>query len=189
VIIPFTTLLGFDDAPCELPGHGWIDAEHARALATAAGSTWQGLLATIDTGTTLRLGTAGYRPTPAMIEHVRAIDHTCRGPGCHIPAHLCDLDHDTEYPLGPTHVDNLTDKDRRHHNVRTARFWRAARGEHGSLIWDTAAGRRYVTYPHDWLEDTRPPRVDFCPQTEPFTRRLGPEPDPNRTPDPTPPPF
>jgi hypothetical protein len=189
VIIPFTTLLGFDDAPCELPGHGWIDAEHARALATAAGSTWQGLLASLDTGTAQRLGTPGYRPTPAMVDHVRAVDHTCRGPGCHTPAHLCDLDHDIEYPLGPTHVTNLTDKERRHHNVRTARFWRAARGEHDSLIWDTAAGRRYVTYPHDWLEDTRPPRVNFPPQTHPFTRRLGPEPNPNAPPDDTPPPF
>jgi hypothetical protein len=194
VIVPFTTLLGFDDAPCELPGYGWIDAEQARALASVAGSTWRPLLADLNTGQALRLSRKGYRPSEAMIEHVRAVDHSCRGPGCQVPADRCDLDHDIPHPIGPTDITNFTNKHRKHHRVRTARFWKAARGEHDQLIWDTAAGRRYVTYPHDWFESTRPAAargdsgVDYDP--EPFTRPIGPRPDPSQPPcDPGPPPF
>jgi hypothetical protein len=194
VILPFTTLFGFDNAPCELPGYGWIDAAQARALASVTDSTWQALLADLDTGQALRLSRKGYRPSQQMIEHVRAVDHTCRGPGCQVPADRCDLDHDIPYPVGPTDITNFTNKHRQHHRVRTARFWKAARGEHDEIIWETAAGRRYVTYPHDWLESMRPPAprgdssIDYDP--EPFTRPIGPEPDPNQpAPDPGPPPF
>jgi hypothetical protein len=194
VIVPFTTLFSFDNAPCELPGYGWIDAAQARALASVPDSTWQALLADLDTGEALRMSRKGYRPSQQMIEHVRAVDHTCRGPGCQVPADRCDLDHDIPYPLGPTDITNFTSKHRQHHRVRTARFWKAARGKHDEIIWETAAGRRYVTYPNDWLESTRPPAargdsgIDYDP--EPFTRPIGPEPDPDQpAPDPGPPPF
>lgn len=194
VIVPLSTLFGFDNAPCELPGYGWIDAEQARTLATVPDSEWQALLADLDTGKALRLSREGYRPSQRMIDHVRAVDHTCRGPGCQVPADQCDLDHDIPHPIGPTDITNFTNKHRKHHRVRTARFWRAVRGEHDEVIWDTLAGRRYVTYPNDWLESTRPARrggdngIDYDP--EPFTRPIGPEPDPNQpSPDPGPPPF
>lgn len=84
VVMPFSTLFGYDDAPCELPGHGWVSARHAREIATAEESTWQALLADVDTGRALALSRKGYRPTSEMIEHVRAVDAICRGPGCDV---------------------------------------------------------------------------------------------------------
>jgi hypothetical protein len=86
VVVPWATAAGLDDAPCELPGHGWVSAEHARELITAPGSIWQTLLADASTGRAVALSTKAYRPTQAIIDHVRAVDGTCRGPGCEIPA-------------------------------------------------------------------------------------------------------
>jgi hypothetical protein len=152
-------------------------------MITAPGSTWQTLLADSETGVALRLSRPGYRPTAAMVEHVMAVDGTCRGPGCTVPATLCDVDHDIPYPQGPTEVSNLTDKHRQHHRIRTAGFWRAVRDPHDARVtWRTSAGRRYVTYPADWLEDVRPRRRfgGFDHNPEPAMRPFGPEPDPAR---------
>ena len=33
-------------------------------------------------------------------------DLTCRFPGCDAPAQVCDIDHTTPYPYGPTHPSN-----------------------------------------------------------------------------------
>ncbi|MGN6751983.1 MAG: HNH endonuclease signature motif containing protein, partial [Intrasporangium sp.] len=182
IVVPITTALGLDEAPCQLPGHGWLAAEQARAIITAEGSIWQTMLADLDSGTALRLSHRGYRPTAAMVEHVIAVDGVCRGPGCTVPASRCDVDHDIAYPEGPTAVTNLTDKHRQHHRIRTAGFWRAVRDPHDARVtWRTSAGRRYVTYPADWLEDVRPRRKfgghDHNP--EPVTRPYGPEPNPD----------
>ena len=182
IVVPVTTALGLDDEPCELPGHGWVAAEQARAIITADGSIWQTMLADLDTGAALRLSRAGYRPTAAMTEHVVAVDGVCRGPGCTVPASRCDLDHDVPYPHGPTDVANLTAKHRQHHRIRTAGFWRAVRDPLDARVtWRTSAGRRYVTYPMDWLEGVRPSRrfggYDYNP--EPSTRRYGPHPHPD----------
>ncbi len=193
IVVPVTTALGLDDAPCELPGHGWVAAEQARAIITAPGSTWQTLLANQHTGHAIGITTRSYRPTPTMIAHVTAVDGTCRGPGCQVPAARCDLDHDIPHPTGPTTVSNLSDKHRQHHRVVTAAFWHAARNPNdASITWTTSAGRRYITYPTDWLDTARPRRarrdwIDYNP--EPPTRPYGPEPDPNAHPDPGPPPF
>ncbi|WP_347353621.1 HNH endonuclease signature motif containing protein, partial [Intrasporangium sp.] len=157
IVVPVSTALGLDEAPCELPGHGWVAAEQARAIITAPGSRWQTLLADADTGRAIRLSRPGYRPSPGMVEHVTAVDGGCRGPGCTVaPAH-CDVDHDIPYPDGPTDVTNLSLKHRAHHRVRTTGLWRAVRDPDDARIsWRTAAGRRYVTHPTDWLEQARP---------------------------------
>lgn len=156
VVMAFSTLCGYDDAPCELPGHGWVSARHAREIATAEGSTWQALLADVDTGRALALSRKGYRPTPEMIEHVRAVDGICRGPGCQVRADRCDIDHDIPWPEGPTDVDHLSSKDRKHHRVRTTGLWSAVRHPDDSIEWRTAAGRRYITFANDWFESVRP---------------------------------
>ncbi|MBB2986980.1 HNH endonuclease signature motif containing protein [Terracoccus luteus] len=158
VVVPFSTLVGLDDEPCELPGHGWVGAEHAREIATVDGSVWQVLLADVDTGRAVALSTRRHRPTAEMVRFVRAVDGTCRGPGCEVPADRCDLDHDVPWPVGETHVGNLTCKHRAHHRVRTTGLWSAVRHTDGRVVWRTAAGRLYVTRPHDWLEGDGGPR-------------------------------
>lgn len=200
VVVPLTTAVGLDDAPCELPGYGWVSAHQARELMTAEGSVWQTLLADIDTGAALALSRNGYRPSREMVEHVRAVDGVCRGPGCTVQARQCDLDHDVPWPLGPTAVTNLTDKHRQHHRVRTAGWWQAHRDDSARVTWRTAAGRTYVTHPKDWLDGLRPsepPRAEPArceparcepARGEPAAPppREGPPPDP---PAPQPPPF
>ena len=121
--MPFTTALGLTNTPCEIPGHGWVPAEQARRIILADDSTWQRLAVDLDTGAALQLETTAYRSTTAMRAHVEAVDGTCRGPGCTVPANRCDLD--TPWPTGPTHVNNLTAKHRQHHNLRTHEHWTA----------------------------------------------------------------
>ena len=43
IVVPFEVATGRSDAPCELPGHGWVTAEHARALITTPDSVWRWL--------------------------------------------------------------------------------------------------------------------------------------------------
>jgi len=117
-----STLLGLDDAPGYLSGHGPIDAELAREL--AADATWKRVLTLSDTdraridpaaGTILGIGRAlsapetrteevtararrrlcerTYRPTSQLAEIVRTRDGVCRFPNCAVPAASCDLDH------------------------------------------------------------------------------------------------
>jgi hypothetical protein len=150
VVIPFETVLGNDDRPCELAGHGHVSAAQAREIITARGSIWQTLLADERTGRAIAVS-PGYRPTAEMVDHVRAVDGTCRGPGCTVPARTCDLDHDTPWPHGPTHPDNLTANHRQHHRLKTAGWWSATR-DADTLTWQTAAARTYTTHPKDWLD-------------------------------------
>ncbi len=152
IIVPFTTAVGATDAPCEVPGYGWVVADHARQIILNSGSTWHRLAVDADTGGAISLETEAYRPTAAMRAHVEAVDGTCRAPGCTVPASRCDLDHDIPWPHGPTDVGNLTSKHRPHHNAHTHGHWRVARDRTGSVRWRTKAGRTYETKPQDWLE-------------------------------------
>jgi hypothetical protein len=185
VVVPVETILGPPDGPsetttegpCELPGHGFVTAAHASEIITAPGSIWRTLLADVTTGQAVAIS-PGYRPTPAMIEHVRALDGTCRGPGCTVPAARCDLDHDTPWPHRPTDIGNLTAKHRQHHRVKTTGWWDTTRDQDAVLTWHTAAGRTYTTHPKDWLDHHHPDRH------APTTRSPAPA-----APDPDPPPF
>ena len=60
-----------------------------------------------------------YAPTVAITEHVRARNPRCTAYDCPTRAHRCDLDHDVPWPRGPTAVDNLAPRHRRHHELKT----------------------------------------------------------------------
>ncbi|MBC9820752.1 HNH endonuclease signature motif containing protein [Terrabacter sp. MAHUQ-38] len=152
IVVPFEVAAGLSDAACELPGHGWVTAAHARRIMTAPGSVWQRLAVDVETGRAIELSTDSYRPTAAMVEHVRAVDGVCRGPGCQTPADRCDIDHLVPWPAGPTSVTNAQSLSRACHNPKTARVWTAARAPDDGIRWTTLAGRDYVTYPKDWRE-------------------------------------
>ncbi|NUS42058.1 MAG: HNH endonuclease [Terrabacter sp.] len=152
IVVPFEVAAGLSDAACELPGHGWVTAAHARRIMTADGSVWQRLAVDVDTGRALELSTDRYRPTAAMVEHVRAVDGVCRAPGCQVPADRCDLDHLVPWPLGPTDVTNAQCLSRGCHHPKTAGLWSASRAPDDGIRWTTLAGREYVTYPRDWRE-------------------------------------
>lgn len=174
IVVPFEVAAGLSDAPCELPGHGWVTAEHARAIMTRPGSVWHTLPVDVRTGEALARPTAGYRPTAAMVAHVRAVDGTCRAPGCEVLADRCDIDHETPYPAGRTIIGNLVSKHRHHHNLKTAGVWTtrpAPGGEPGTVEWTTLTGRTYLTRPKNWRAGvgTPPPMPPPGPPTLPPT--------------------
>lgn len=84
---------------------------------------------------------AGYRPSRALADFVRARDVTCRAPGCDRPAAACDVDHTIPFPQGPTHAGNLKCLCRVHHLLKTFWGWRDEQLPDGSVI--------AVRYPHE----------------------------------------
>ncbi|NUO91748.1 MAG: HNH endonuclease, partial [Dermatophilaceae bacterium] len=182
LVVPFEVATGHSDAACELPGHGWVTAAHAREIMTRPGSVWQTLPVDLRDGHAITRPTKAYRPTTAMVEHVRAVDGTCRGPDCHVAASRCDLDHEMPWPAGETGVTNFYAKERRHHNLKTNRIWTSTPVDHGGLQWTTLTGRTYTTYPKNWREALDPPPRSGPP--------LGSQAPPNPTPgEEDPPPF
>ena len=152
IVVPFEVAVGLSDAACELPGHGWVTAAHARAIMTAPGSVWQRLAVDVDSGRALELSTDRYTPTREMIEHVKAVDGVCRAPGCQVPAQRCDWDHLVPWPKGPTRVSNGDSLSRGCHNGKTAGVWDVRRVDDDGIQWTSIAGRDYITYPKDWRE-------------------------------------
>ena len=157
IVVPFEVAAGLSDAACELPGHGWVSAGHARAIMTAPGSVWQRLAVEVDSGRAVELSTERYVPTAGMVAQVRAVDGVCRAPGCQVPAERCDLDHVVPWPRGQTRVANLESLSRGCHNAKTAGAWTVERVQGDGLRWRSLAGREYVTYPKDWREALHDP--------------------------------
>jgi hypothetical protein len=150
VVVSLATLLGEERGVGEIPGYGFVSADHARQLATARGSVWRRLVTDPVTGAALDLTTHRYRPTPAMAETVAALDAICRAPGCTTSAHRCDIDHDRPWPAGPTRIANLSSKHRPHHNHKTRGTWTATTDVDGMILWRTVVRRTYVTRRHDY---------------------------------------
>ncbi|HWR47446.1 MAG TPA: DUF222 domain-containing protein, partial [Pseudonocardiaceae bacterium] len=172
VTVPYTALLGANDLPGELAGYGPIPAAVARDL--AAGGTWRRILTDPESGRPLDYGTTRYRPPAHLTGLVITRDQTCQFPGCRVPAHRCDLDHNVPYDpatgTGPTSETNLGPKCRRHHQVKQTPGWSVTHHPDGCTTWATPSGHQYHSQP--------PPLTD----PEPLTPR--PAPDPGE-----PPPF
>ena len=117
-----------------------ISAEMVAQLATEA------RLRPLSDFTTSR-AEAGYRPSRALAEFVRARDLTCRAPGCDRPATHCDIDHTIPWPAGPTHAGNLKTLCRQCHLLKTFWGWRDEQLPDGTVIWRLPGGQRYITTP------------------------------------------
>jgi hypothetical protein len=74
-----------------------------------------------------------YAPSVAIQQQVRARNPRCTGYDCPTAAHRCDLDHDTPWPRGPTEVDNLQPRCRRHHEHKTRGLVRTQLHPDGSV--------------------------------------------------------
>ena len=146
LVVALTTMLGLDDQPGEIPGHGFVPAAVARAIATATGSVWRRLVTDPVEGTALELSTTRYRPTLEMAQQVAALDGICQAPGCTVPADRCDVDHEVRWPSGTTTVRNLKSRHRRHHNHKTRGTWKARPGPGGATRWTTVSGRDYLSH-------------------------------------------
>ena len=152
LIVSAPTLLGIDRGVGHIPGWGDLPARQTRALALAAGSLWKRIVTDPITGRAIEATATTYKVPAGMAAQVNARDHTCRAPGCQIPANHTDLDHTIEWKPGnaggPTAETNLAALHRGHHNLKTAGFWDSNQSRDGTLTWTTATGRTFTTYPH-----------------------------------------
>ena len=97
-----STLIGADDQPAELVGHGPIPAGLAREI--AADAVWRRLVTDPLSGTVLDYGRTTYHPPAALADHVRVRDVYCRFPGCRRRAADAELDHVVAWRTAATRV-------------------------------------------------------------------------------------
>jgi uncharacterized protein DUF222 len=153
--LPATTALGVDDKPGYLAGYGDITAQHALELAGQRDATWQRVLTEPATGRVLDVGRRRYQPPAALRDHTAAAMVMCTGPGCTRPAHLCDIDHATPFPAGPTSRENLHPACRTHHQAKTHGGWTVRRNG-DETTWVSPRGFRYITQPEPIAEPEPP---------------------------------
>jgi hypothetical protein len=148
VIAGSETVLGGGDAPGYLEGYGVIDAEQVRSLAMKA------TLRTLEEPAVSDAEALRYQPTAAVERWVRMRDLTCRFPGCHRAAVICDVDHTDPF----NHVDprnggltvpwNLKCLCREHHRDKTfVDGWRDRQFRDGTVVWTSPTGEVYQTVP------------------------------------------
>ena len=80
VTVALSTLIGDDEQPGELAGHGPIPASLARHLAADQTGTWRRLVTDPVTGQLLDYGQDTYRPPKDLAAYVIARDQTCTFP-------------------------------------------------------------------------------------------------------------
>jgi len=159
VTVSIGTLLGFSDEPGTMAGGVAVPAELARLIANRPDSTWYRML-TDDAGGFVELSTDSYAPTAPIERWTVARDQTCRWPGCHRSASVCECDHRVPHPVGATCTDNLHCLCRRHHRFKHSQGVAVARHDDGSSTWTTRFGSTFHTpapeYPTGTLDGSSP---------------------------------
>ena len=179
IVMAHSTLIGADDAPAELVGHGPIPAHVAREI--AADGVWRRLVTDPLSGTLLDYGRTTYTPPAGLADHVRARDLYCRAPGCRRRAADAELDHLIAWADGGTTCEkNLDAFCKHHHKLKHHGKWRIDAHPDGRLTWITPTGHRHTTARHDYRPEPPPAPAETAPS---------PEPDTPADTDPDPPPF
>ena len=184
--LPMATALDLTDAPGILEGHGPLDARRIRQLLPDA--HLKEVYVDRDSGVPLGAQATAERPRPgqaqldqlarrlrpvslvdevepqhdpsaALAAFVKLRDQRCPGPGCTMPASRCDLDHEDEWPDGPTAEWNLGDKSRRCHGAKH-HGWDVTRNADGTTDWTSPTGRTYTSR-SAWLPPPRFARPAF----------------------------
>ncbi len=153
--ISASTLAGRDEKLAEIDGYGPILPDVVRRLAGGTGS-WNRLF--LDPRG-MAVSTDNYVPTAGMKRFLRARDQHCRFPGCRMPVHRCQIDHNHDHARGGhTEIGNLSHFCTRHHVFKhpdvDARYrWGARQLQGGVIEWTSPTGAVYIDKP--------PPRVLF----------------------------
>ena len=186
--LPMATALDLSQAPGYLEGHGPLDARRIRQLLPDA--RLRDVYVDPDNGIPLGAGPVAmpqpqqathtelakrlrpvtliddaepqHDPSAALVGFVKLRDQRCSGPGCTMPASRCHLDHEDDWPDGPTAEWNLGDKSRRCHGAKH-HGWTATRHPDGHTAWVSPTGRSYTSHP-PWQPPpkvTRPFNVTF----------------------------
>ena len=146
IVIDLDTLLGLQDTPGYLPGHGTLPAPLARHL--AADADWRRLVTDPVTGFLLDYGTTTYRPPADLARFLVARDQHCRFPHCPQPAWRCDLDHRTPFADdGATASHNMLALCRHHHQLKHQGGWTLTGDPTTAVTWTSATGHTYTTTP------------------------------------------
>jgi hypothetical protein len=155
------TLLGIDDATCQLDGYGPITANQARHLALHSASV---LLRRVFTDpinhAIMTLDAHSYRFTKAQTEAITTLHPISCFPGATTPAQHCDLDHPTPYQHGPpgqpdppgqTTLTNALPTGRRHHRHKTHLGWTPTPhpNDPHTITWTSPHGLTYTVHDHD----------------------------------------
>lgn len=155
VTVAATALAGIDDRMAELDGHGPLHPDIARGLA-GRNTGWSRLFLDAEGMVT---ETDTYTPTEGMRRFLRARDQHCRFPGCRMPVHRCEIDHNHDHARGGrTRLDNLSHFCTGHHalkhpDVDERHRWSARARSDGSIVWISPLGNAY--------QDRQPRRVMF----------------------------
>jgi hypothetical protein len=154
VTVALSTLVGVDEQPGELAGHGPIPATLARRLAADETGTWRRLVTDPLTGALLDYARSTYRPPKDLAEFVIARDQTCTFPGCNRRAQRCELDHRIPYHSGgSTNPENLAALCKRHHTAKHQADWTPHRGPDGRHTWTSPTSHHYHSRPPDLPRD------------------------------------
>ncbi|PCC35080.1 HNH endonuclease [Brachybacterium alimentarium] len=155
VVVPVLTLMGLSDAPATYDGVVPLPADMARKLA-AQESVWFRVLTDPTRGEFLPLPADQYRPTVAMVEHLRLRDPVCAVPTCTRRTssdaendHIEEFDHAHPARGGPTSIRNLHRLHWGHHDDKTRRLIDPERNDDGSTSWTigTPVRARITTAP------------------------------------------
>ncbi|TDE00249.1 HNH endonuclease signature motif containing protein [Jiangella asiatica] len=166
VTLSLDTLVGTNDDPAWLDGHGWVTAQVGRLI--AADATLRRLVTDPVDGRLLDYGRTTYEPPQALVDFVIARDRTCRFPTSDTPAQACDLDHRVSYDDGGvTSEENLEPLVRRFHIDKTLHGWRLESPGLGALVWTSPAGRTYSVAPEAIGSPDKPPPTRFPPAADP----------------------
>ena len=158
LLVNLATLLG-GSGPAYLDGYGPICAETARKIA-AQDLKFRRLVFDPMTGKPVELSVDTYELSEQMRRWINVRDRCCMFPGCNRRAVYCDADHAIEYPKGKTTCENCGLLCRRHHNLKTKKWWKLRRNADDSCDWESPLGFRYhrpaSTY-EEFLDDPDPP--------------------------------
>jgi hypothetical protein len=141
--VDLATLAGFNENPGEIPGWGPVIAEIARQAADPD-LIWQTTVVD-ENGNVESVGTIRRRPTNREHRYLTAETPICVGPGCRMPAHQSDIDHNQPWSKGGKTVPENLAPLCRHENLMKEQGWTLKRNPDGTHTWTTPHGHKYTT--------------------------------------------
>lgn len=148
VLVSAETLLGLDDRPATLSGHGAITAGQARRIAAESDARWRRLLTDPIDGRLLHFGRTVYEPPDDLQDFVAERAGTCLFMHCQRPARRSEFDHHKKWRHnGTTDPDNIGPLCRRHHIAKDHGPWRLIPVGSGSVQWIDPTGHTYRVDP------------------------------------------
>lgn len=158
IVVSLETLLGADNAPAFLDGHGIIDATVARQLVAEAKRSYvhtkhspserhsPPVHSESSEGTVPSPSPGVYAPSGSIRALVTAGELCCTFPGCSVSVRRCDLDHTIPHAAGgATDVANLKPLCRLHHRVKTfVKGWRDYQDPLGRVFFTSPTGHTFL---------------------------------------------